>query len=168
VQVAELAPGLWRWTAGEVACFYAEGDHLTFLVDPVIPSGLDRDRFLRQLDADVERHDRPVVLLLTGSGHRPSVDELVRRYGARIWEGEELLDEVQRDPASGAVWLAAHRALAVGDAVTSVEGELRLFAAASARDSLRELLELPIEHVLVAHGDHVTGGRAALAKALER
>ena len=166
MQVAELAPGLWRWTAGDAACFYAEGDHTTFLVDPVIPGGGDRSRFLRYLDADVERRDRPVVLLLTGQGHRPTIEELVRRYGAEIWSGEELPDEILRYPTG--IWLAAHRALAVGDAVTSIEGELRLVDAANVRESLRELLDLPIEHVLVAHGDHVTGGRAALAAALER
>ena len=165
MQVAELAPGLWRWTAGDAACFYAEGDHGTFLVDPIIPGGRDRDRFLRHLDADVERRDRPVVLLLTGEGHRPSIEELLRRYGAEVWSGDELPGDVLRYPAG--VWLASHRAIAVGDAVVSVDGELRLVDADGAAE-LRALLDLPIEHVLVAHGDHVPGGRDALAAALER
>ena len=34
--------------------------------------------------------------------------------------------------------------------------------------SLRSWLELPIDHVLVAHGEQVTGGREAIAAALER
>jgi hypothetical protein len=34
--------------------------------------------------------------------------------------------------------------------------------------SLRNWLELPIEHVLLAHGEQVTGGRDEIAEALER
>jgi glyoxylase-like metal-dependent hydrolase (beta-lactamase superfamily II) len=182
VQVDELAPGLWRWTAEhpewkqgaewepEVACFYAETDAATLLVDPLVPVGADTERFWSHLDADVERRGRPVAVLLTGEWHRRSTDEVAARYGALVHDGDELPGDVVRlaaGEAETALWLPAHRALAVGDALISVGGELRLWCARSP-ESLAALLELPVEHVLVAHGDHVRGGRAALAAALER
>ena len=183
MQVDELAPGLWRWTAEhpawtpgeewepEVACFYAETDAATILIDPLAPANEDAERFWAHLDEDIERHGRPVAILLTGEWHRRSADEVAARYGAHVHDGDELPGDVLRlaaGEADTALWLPAHRALAVGDALISVGGELRLWGAAGSPDSLRALLDLPVEHVLVAHGDHVPGGRAALAAALER
>jgi hypothetical protein len=181
VQVDELAPGLWRWTAehpewrhgdswdAEVACFYAELDAATVLVDPLVPAGEDGGPFWAQLDADVRRRGLPVAVLLTSEWHRRSADEVAARYGATI--SGELPDGVEaRGAGEGetALWLAAHRALAVGDALISVGGELRLWVAATSPEPVRALLDLPIEHVLVGHGDHVPGGRAAIEAALAR
>jgi hypothetical protein len=183
VQVDELAPGLWRWTAEhpewtkkdvwprEVACFYAETDDATVLIDPLVPTGDDAERLWTHLDADIERRGRPVAILLTGGWHRRSADEVAARYGAHVHDGDELPGDVLRlaaGEADTAIWIPTHRALAVGDALISVDGKLRLWGAADSSDSLRALLDLPVEHVLVAHGDHVPGGRAALAAALER
>ena len=78
-------------------------------------------------------------------------------------------------------WLAEHRALVPGDRIIGAEGGgLRTcpeswlgylpsgLSVAKLRDRLRPLLELPIEAVLVSHGDPVLrAGRAALARALE-
>lgn len=79
------------------------------------------------------------------------------------------------------LWLPSHRALAFGDAVVEAGGELRVWEQ-PARDerrlrflqerflpTLRPLLELDAERVLVTHGRPVlAGGRAELAAALER
>jgi hypothetical protein len=75
-----------------------------------------------------------------------------------------------------ALWLPAQRALVFGDAMLRrPTGELRVCpdswlqpegGPARLRELLRRLTELPVEHVLVAHGPLVLGdGRAALSSA---
>ena len=77
------------------------------------------------------------------------------------------------------LYLPSHAAVAPGDIVISQEGVLRLWWASENEEderqyrdefvaSIRRWLELPIEHVLVAHGDYVPGGAAELERALER
>jgi hypothetical protein len=186
VHADELAPGIWRWTAEhpewkasegwepEVACFYVEADDATLLVDPLVPQGADGEQFWQSLDADVERRGRPVAVLLTGAWHRRSADAVAARYGATIHVAgeDELPNGVESRPAGSAgdtaLWLPSHRALAVGDALISVGGELCLWGAGDDLQSVRALLELPVEHVLVAHGDHLPGGVELIAAALER
>jgi hypothetical protein len=77
-------------------------------------------------------------------------------------------------------WLAEHRALVPGDRLLGAPGGgLRLppqswlgylprpMTVTQLAEALRPLLELPIERVLVSHGEPVlSGGRDALAKAL--
>jgi hypothetical protein len=79
-------------------------------------------------------------------------------------------------------WLAEHRALVPGDRVIGADdGGLRLcpeswlrylpsgLSSAELATRLRPLLELPIESVLVSHGEPVIGrGREALERALDR
>jgi hypothetical protein len=76
------------------------------------------------------------------------------------------------------LWIAAHRALVPGDSILGAEeGGVRLcpesWLPASVRHphmraALEPLLELPIERILVSHGEPVlTGGRDALARALQ-
>jgi glyoxylase-like metal-dependent hydrolase (beta-lactamase superfamily II) len=90
VDVEELAPGLWRWTAwheewrDHVSCVYAELDEDVVLVDPLVPPE-DADRFLRALDRDVERAGGSVHVLLTLFYHARSAKELAGRYGAEVW-----------------------------------------------------------------------------------
>jgi hypothetical protein len=78
-------------------------------------------------------------------------------------------------------WLAEQRALIPGDRIIGAAGGgLRVcpeswlrylpsrLGVAELRDRLRGLLELPLESVVVSHGEPVLRrGRAALAKALE-
>ena len=184
MDVAELAPGLWRWTAthparkpgdawgADVACFYAETSESTVLVDPLVPVGAEREPFLRHLDEDVARRQGiPVAIVLTGEWHRRSTDELAERYGATVHIDGELPAGLERIGNAGPdpiVWLSELRALAVGDALISVGDELRLWGAAEDPEPLRAALDRPVEHVLVAHGEHVPGGRDALAAALAR
>jgi hypothetical protein len=181
VDVQELAPGLWRWTARhpawvegddwepDVACFYAETSAATLLVDPLVPEE-ERERFLRHLDADVGRRGLPVAIGLTGEWHRRSSEELAARYGASVHVGPGNAPPGAEARAAGpdpALWVPELRALAVGDGLISVGGELRLWGARKHPDEVRALLELPVDHVLVAHGDHLPGGRALIEAALE-
>ena len=72
MHVAEVGPGLWRWTvfilldAGggwdeEVGCVYFAAADAVVLVDPLVPPE-DEERFWHALDRDVERLDRKVVV----------------------------------------------------------------------------------------------------------
>jgi hypothetical protein len=214
VQVEELAPGLWAWTAPhpdwrpgfgwpeEVRCFYVEAGEATLLVDPLVPDG-EAERFWRALDRDVERRGLPVAVLLTQAAHARSAGAVARRYGGRVWGHEVAREKVEGAPfealapgdhavagvraldfdqepgGSGTpLYLPSHEALAVGDVLISVEGDLRVWWAHGAsgegwyRDrllpSLRRWLDLPVERVLVAHGEPVPGGAEEIAAALER
>jgi hypothetical protein len=93
--------------------------------------------------------------------------------------GSRVLPFDQEPDGSGTpLYFPDRAALAVGDVFISVDGELRIWWAHGASSdswygerllpSLRSWLELPIEHVLVAHGEQVAGGRDAIAAALER
>jgi glyoxylase-like metal-dependent hydrolase (beta-lactamase superfamily II) len=108
MQVAELAPGLWRWTARhpdwkpeedwepEVGCVYWEGADATCLIDPLLPGDADdAERFWRHLDADVERVGRPVAVLLTLFWHERSAAEVARHYDAEVWAHEDALPRLE-------------------------------------------------------------------------
>lgn len=86
MKVAELAPGLWRWSADregrEVWCIYYEAEHTTVLIDPVVPD--EPERFFEALDRDVERRGLPVTIVCTSAGHRAAAAELESRYGATV------------------------------------------------------------------------------------
>jgi glyoxylase-like metal-dependent hydrolase (beta-lactamase superfamily II) len=192
VRVQEVVPGLWRWTglhpewkpadAGpegwdqEVGCVYYEAPDAVVLVDPLAPPE-DEGRFWRALDRDVERSGKPVRILLTVSWHGRSVEAVAKRYGAATEGPLPSGVEARTMTASGetAYWLPAHGALVFGDVVLGVEGGVRLCpeswldgTLAQLKDDLRPLLELPVERLLVSHGEPVLeGGRAALVRALD-
>jgi glyoxylase-like metal-dependent hydrolase (beta-lactamase superfamily II) len=76
------------------------------------------------------------------------------------------------------LWIPSHRALVPGDSILGDdEGGVRLCPESwlpqsvrhpKMRKALQPLLELPIERILVSHGEPVLeGGRAALARALQ-
>lgn len=193
MRVGEIAPGLWRWTArhpewtpaeeGEwdpdVGCVYCELDGGIVTIDPLVPSELaERDRFWRALDRDVERLGAPVVLV-TNADHVRSEAEIVERYGNAGRRPDELAG-IQAFPTArhGEIvyWLEPYRALVAGDVLLGVDsGGVRVCPddwlegadRAAVWASLQPLLELPVELVLVSHGQPVlTDGRAALARAL--
>ncbi len=183
----ELAPGLWRWTAPhpdwkqgddweqEVGCVYYEAAAATVLIDPLVPP--ERDRFFEALDRDVERRGLPVAVLLTVPWHERSADELVERYAA----GDEAPDGVEAisipEVDETLWWLPEQATLVAGDvllgaptAASSVCPDSWLDGRSShtsIRTALRPLLELPIERILVSHGEPaLEAGRDALARAL--
>ena len=175
MEVSELAPGLWRWTVDGAGSFYVEAPDATLVVDPLVPDD-EAERFWRALDRDVERRGLPLAVMLTGAAHARSADEVAERYGGAVARprgrfGAGLADgpggaRVLQGPGSP-LYLPSHRALAAGDALVSEDGALRLRSPLLAA-AVRTWLALPVEHVLVAHGPQVEGGRAALAAALSR
>jgi glyoxylase-like metal-dependent hydrolase (beta-lactamase superfamily II) len=191
VRVQEVAPGLWRWAglhpdwqpsdAGpegwdqEVGCVYYEAPDAVVLVDPLAPPE-DEERFWAALDRDVERAGKPVRILLTVSWHGRSAEAVAKRYGAAT-DGPLPASVEAHAAAAGeetAYWLPKHGALVFGDVVLGVEGGVRLCpeswldgTLAQLRDELLPLLELPVERLLVSHGEPVLAdGRAALERAL--
>jgi hypothetical protein len=174
------SPADWGPDVGSVA--YAARDTLV-LVDPLVPS--DRSDLQEELDELVRRHGRPVVILTTLQFHRRSREELVARYGASTSRAKKALPEgVETIQIRGAgetmVWLPEHHALIPGDRLLGGDrGGVRLcpeswlrylpskMSRAQLRKALQPLLELPVEMVLVSHGEPVlSGGREALARAL--
>jgi len=194
MEVVRLAEGLWRWTAvhprweywpdherepREVGCVYYEADDATVLIDPLVPAG-EEDGFFRHLDADVERRGLPVVILPTAEWHRRSADELAARYDARI--GGTPPDSIEEIPIEGAderqvaYFIRPHAALVVAEVfAVDIHGELRVCSSpALARPeeleaTLNRLMELPVERLLVSHGEPVLeDAKARMTEALAR
>ena len=191
----ELAPGLHRWTARhpgwepgaepgspddwppDVGCVVYRAPDALVLIDPLV------ERW-EPLDALVEGHGRPVVVLTTVRFHGRSRDEVAERYGAELrTHSAEPPAGVRRVPIAGMdesmVYLEAPRALVPGDRLLGdSRGGLRLCPMswlryvdappdeAVLRAALAPLLELEVESVLVSHGDPVLRDGAAALRAV--
>jgi len=207
VDVLQLGPGIWRWTAyheewrQEVGSVYYETPDGVVLVDPLVP-GDEEARFWKALDRDVLRVGGAVHVLVTVFWHTRSAREIVERYSARVWapaRGEKAIARRAGtvtdafgpdDPLPGEVvalptaranevvyWLPGERTLVPGDVLLGDgSGGLRLCprswlsertTLAVLAESLRPLVGLPLERVLVSHGEPVLGdGRRAIEAAL--
>jgi hypothetical protein len=171
------------WPEGVGSALY-HGEDATVLIDPLLPTG--DDGFLGELHAQVRGRGLPAAILTTIKFHRRSRDELARRYSASTSRAKaELPAGVESVPISGAgetmFWIPAAGALVTGDRIMGAAGGglricpeswLRYLSSgitlADLAARLRPLLDLPIESVLVSHGEPVlTDGRAALADALD-
>jgi hypothetical protein len=191
MDVQQLGAGLWRWTAAhpnaanwpgsgppvppEVGCVYYEAPDAAVLIDPLLPAGEEAE-FLAYLDRDVERLGLPVSILLTAAWHERSASILRERYQAT----DRVPDSVERHPVEGApeeqlaYFIRPHRALVVAEIfVGDGHGGLALSSSPALEDrdaldrSLRAIADLPVELVLVSHGDPVLqDGRRAIQLAL--
>jgi glyoxylase-like metal-dependent hydrolase (beta-lactamase superfamily II) len=180
----------WRPEAGwervvSSTCVSAGGE--VALIDPIAPPAEATDIWAR-LDANP-----PTMIVILKPDHVRDVDLFVQRYGARafgpwlFWRSnipETELEAIEpgselpgglvalydgRGRNETPLWLPEQRALVFADGLTSQGGELRIWATPHeqrARAALRELLELPFEHVIVSHGEPVHD-RAAYERALE-
>ena len=135
----------------------------------------------------------PTMAVVLKPDHVRDVDVFVRRYGARafgpwlFWRSD--IPETELEPIEPGselpgglkalydgrgrnetpLWLPEQKALVFSDALTAPDGELWIWDTPHidrARAALHELLELPFEHVIVAHGEPVHD-RAAYERALE-
>jgi hypothetical protein len=146
MDVHELRPGLWRWTAAhpewdhaehwgpEVASVYAELPDAIVVVDPLVPED-DEERFWSAFGRDVERGARRLFVLLTVHWHERSVAAVLDRYGAELWRPEQpgvLPAGVHAEVVKGSDWVEAmfflepHRALVTGDLLVGKEGGVEL------------------------------------------
>jgi hypothetical protein len=157
--------------APEVGCVYYEAPDATVLIDPLVPAG-EKDDFFRHLDADVERRDLPVVILLTADWHRRSADELAARYDARIGgtlpAGVEEIAIEGSDERQVAYFIRQHAALVTCEVfAVDVDGMLRACQSPALERpdeleaSFDRLMELPVERLLVSHGARPRGREGA-------
>jgi hypothetical protein len=171
------SPGDWQREVGCVACLLADA---VVFIDPLLPA--ERDDLWAWADTLVERRPRTLALT-TLSYHRRSRDRVVERYGAEVSRARRALpDGIEairlRRAGESVYWLAEQRALVPGDRILGApDGGLRTCPASwlrrdevtvtELRGLLRPLLQLPIERVLVSHGEPVLSeGRAVLAEML--
>jgi hypothetical protein len=195
MELGQIRPGLYRWTAPhpayepdpepdspadwpeQVGCVAYEAPDALVLIDPLVP-----DSLWPALDRLAE--GRRVAVLTTIGFHRRSRDAVAERYGASTSRAKKTLPRgVETLPIRRAgetmVWIPEHAALVPGDRILGGDGGLRLcpdswlrylpsgMTGAELREALRPLLDLPIELVLVSHGEPVlSGGRDALDQAL--
>ncbi len=184
-----------EWNAQEdwpqlVGCVLYELQERTVLIDPLIP-GEGREDFLAWLDGRLA--GREVSILTTIRWHRRDRDELARRYvpglsqdpspgpGSAAWN--EIPEGVSGRLLNGSgeivFWLPGAGTLVPGDSLLGAgEGRLEVCPESWLEDAeldrrglaalLAALLELPLERVLVSHGEPVLhDGRRALARAVE-
>jgi hypothetical protein len=135
----------------------------------------------------------PTLAVVLKPDHVRDVDFFVSRYDARaygpyvFWRTD--IPETELEPIDPGMelpggliavydgrgrnetplWLPEQRALVFADALTAPDGELRVWATPwhekRTLPALRELLELPFEHVIVSHGEPLHD-RAAFERAL--
>jgi hypothetical protein len=173
----------------EVTSFAVESGGVRMLLDPLAPPPAARDLWAR-LDALA-----PTVVVVLKPDHVRDVDLFVRWYGARaygpflFWRNDIPRTELEpvrpgdvlpgglralhdgRGQMETPLYLPDQRALVFADAMTAPGGVLRVWATPWHEErtlpTLRGLLELPFEHVLVAHGEPVHS-REDFAAALGR
>jgi hypothetical protein len=195
--VDEIASGLWRWTAPhpswlsdaepgspedwerDVGCVLYETGDVAAFIDPLVPD--DGGRFWSWADRRVA--GRRVLVLTTVRPHRRSRAQVVARYVASVSRARRNLPAAiepirLRGAAETIFWLPEQRTLVPGDRILGASGgRLRLCPESwlhglevdreQLRSLLLELLELPIERVLVSHGEPVLrGGSTALRACL--
>jgi len=193
MDVQRLDDGLWIWRAPHpnwrnwpdwpnapeaVGCVYYEAEDAVCLIDPLLPRGEEAE-FIAHLDRDVERAGLPVAILLTAGWHRRSSDELAERYGTTV--GDRLPAGVEEHPIEGAperqvaYFIRPRGALVVAE-IFMGDGrgglELRpspaLIDRAALDRSLQPVLELPVERVLVSHGEPVLEGGVEVMRSAVR
>ena len=174
------SPADWPREVGSVA--YATGDALV-VIDPLVPA--EAEGLWAWLDERAGAAGR-VAVVTTIKWHRRSRDEVAERYGASTSRSRAALpDGVEPIPIRRAgetmFWLPGMKTLVPGDRLLGDgRGGLRLCPASwigylttgfdldALRASLRPLLELPVERVLVSHGGPaLRNGRGAIGAAIE-
>jgi hypothetical protein len=183
----DWAPGLGWEQLVTSTCVESRGE--VAVIDALAPPE-DATETWERLDAR-----RPTLAVVLKPDHVRDVDVFVRRYGAKAFGPvvyfrtdvpETELEPVQpgdelpgglvalydgRGRNETPLWLPEQRAIVFADGLTAPEGVLRVWATPwheeRALPALRALLELPFEHVIVAHGEPVHD-RAAYEQALDR
>ena len=160
----------------EVRSYAYDAGEALVLVDPLFPPSL----------VDELASGKDVAVVLTIPWHQRSAQDAVDRLGAHVYAvdpdsddvsvpatgyspGETLPGGVETRPAlypeEAILWIPEHGALVTGDAVLVRDDGVQLAPASwlpkgtspqDLADSLRPLLDLPVELLLPTHGDPVT------------
>ncbi|HEY6525139.1 MAG TPA: hypothetical protein VIY10_15265 [Solirubrobacteraceae bacterium] len=172
------SPGDWDANVGCVLCVDARS---ALFFDPLLPA--DAGAFWRWCDGVVG--SRSVHVLTTIRFHGRSREAVAARYGGEVVTSlRSLPSDVEAFRFTAAdetmFWLPTRRALIPGDRLIGDDaGGVRLcpdswlaylrepLDQAGLRTLLRPLLDLPVQRVLVSHGEPLlTGGAAALERIL--
>jgi hypothetical protein len=117
MEASRIGDGLWRWVVPHpdwkpefdrpdgwgrmVACVYAEYDEAVVLIDPLVPNEPeDAARFWRNLDDDVLRLARPMLILVGCVDHGRSADLVAGRYASMGQPVQVVGDAMIRDKVS--------------------------------------------------------------------
>jgi glyoxylase-like metal-dependent hydrolase (beta-lactamase superfamily II) len=161
----------------EVPVVRYETDDEVVLVDPFLPR-----------DASFDPHGKPVRVLLTQPGHYRGTADVVERYGASVWvpphaawrrrpnpattdelpRGVEAI-ELDGEPHQVLFFIREHATLVSGDVLSGTEGRLHVFVDEADPDPLLASLDavgdLPIDRVIIPHGDSILSDGAARIRA---
>jgi glyoxylase-like metal-dependent hydrolase (beta-lactamase superfamily II) len=158
----------------EVPVVRYETEDEVALIDPFLPP-----------DGDFDPGGKPVEVLLTQGAHYRGTADFVERYGASVWvppraqwppklpnpgttselpRGIEAI-ELDGEPQQVVFFIREHATLVTGDVLSGTGGRFHVFVDEAERepllDSLERLAELPIERVIIPHGDLVPSDGAA-------
>ena len=176
----------------EVGCVIYAAPFALVLIDPLVRDDLSPTAW-NWLDRAVEGPERKVTVLLTAPWHERSTRDVVDRYNAEVW-----IDPVARERISDlpkartipagieiftprgvsegqvAFFVKEERTLVVAEFFLGTPTGLQLCPSPATGDidqfaeSMNELRLLPIERVLVAHGQPILeAGVDAIAAALD-
>jgi hypothetical protein len=184
----------WEWREGddwepEVASFVVESGGEVILLDPLAPPPSARHVY------DRLETKRPTVAAVLKPDHVRDVELFVHWYGADgygpwlFWKGDAPRAELKpievgttlpgglvplhdgRGKMETPLYLPEQRAIVFADGMTAPGGTLRVWWTPSLErfvmPALREMLDLPFDHVLVSHGQPVHD-RQEFEAALER
>ena len=157
----------------EVPVVRYETDDAVVLIDPFLPP-----------DGSFDPHGKPVRVLLTQGAHYRGTADFVARYGASIWapphavwrrrpnpattdelpSGIEAI-ELGGEPQQVVFFIREHATLVAGDVLSGTGGQLHVFVDEAdpkrLLPSLDALGDLPIERVIIPHGDLILSDGAA-------
>ena len=154
-----------------------ETDDEVVLIDPFLPP-----------DGHFDPHGKPVRVLLTQGAHYRGTADFVERFAASVWTPpralwrkipnpattEELPPgieaiELDGEPQQVVFFIREHSTLVAGDVLSGTSGRLRVFIDEADPElllpALEALAELPIERVIIPHGDAIAEGGAARIRA---
>jgi glyoxylase-like metal-dependent hydrolase (beta-lactamase superfamily II) len=149
------------------------------LIDPFLPT-----------DGGFDPHGKPVRVLLTQGAHYRGTAEVVTQYGASVWTppnarwrkipnpattdvlpaGVEAI-ELDGEPQQVVFLIREHATLVTGDVLSGTGGVLHVFVDEADPERLLPALaalgDLPIEQVIIPHGEPIlTDGAARIRSAV--
>jgi glyoxylase-like metal-dependent hydrolase (beta-lactamase superfamily II) len=147
------------------------------LIDPFLPP-----------DGSFDPHGKPVRILLTQAAHYRGTADFVDRYRASVWApphatwrrrpspvttdelpgGVEAI-ELDGEPQQVVFFIRDHATLVTGDVLSGTGDKLHVFVDGADRErllpSLDLLGDLPIDRVIIPHGDPILADGAARIRA---
>jgi glyoxylase-like metal-dependent hydrolase (beta-lactamase superfamily II) len=161
----------------EVPVVRYETDSEVALIDPFLPP-----------DGSFDPNGKPVQVLLTQPAHYRGTAEFVAGYSASVWvppcaawkrrpnpattdklpRGVEAI-ELDGEPQQVVFFIREHATLVTGDVLSGTGGRLHVFVDDADPErllpSLDKLADLPIQRVIIPHGDLILSDGAARIRA---